>query len=129
MDAIEVYLGTQLSGSTVEAGPEPVTGLTLTAPEEPDAKHTLNFVAMRSSGPYASTIQAGRVEELDGGVVEAYIPALMRSRRVPVKRRYELLTLENFATIKDSVEGYDRVIARVSSDAELRAWYREALTD
>jgi len=61
------------------------------------------------------------------GFTEVYDLAMTRNNRVAAKRRYEVLTHENFARIGESVEGYQTILKHAPTDPALRAWYREAL--
>jgi hypothetical protein len=61
------------------------------------------------------------------GFTDIYDLEWMRSARLPVKRRYERLTLANFKTLAQWVDGYERIIAEVKTDDALRGWYREAI--
>ena len=128
MDAIEVYLATLIVGGRNQ-GSEVVTDVQLGPPDREGSTATLSFVSMRSDGePGHRAYPSQQVVETDE-YTDVYDLTATRGNRVAVKRRYVVLTHENFASIKDKVEGYERVVSSAPTDPQLRAWYREALSD
>jgi hypothetical protein len=128
MDSEQVYFTYDFVGDR-RVGGEVVTGIEVTpmsAEDEPAAKFFVAFASFRSAGYSPKGYLSQAVEE-GAGFTDVYDLERTRGSRVPVKRRYEPLTLENFASIRNHIEGYDLIVKQVKTDAALRAWYREAI--
>lgn len=118
---VSVYVGPTLLNTDI------VTEVSVFDSKDPEEDRRVSYWAMRSSGPHQGAYPTHQIETDDSGRPVAWRTDMTKDHRLPVKYVYDLLTLENFATLRPYVTDYDLIVSQAKTDAGLRAWYREAM--